>query len=111
MLEAYWHPAGMENAFSGTPRIQLIGIEANHPQAFDLPTILVVWQAHPAVHAALLKDPHLRGDEMADVYASILPEDFRARFQRLKDCYDSVSGAMHSANASTEVSPFADTRS
>jgi len=28
LLEAYWHPAGMENAFSGMPRIQLIGIEA-----------------------------------------------------------------------------------
>jgi hypothetical protein len=61
------------------------------------------WRAHPAVQAELVKAPHLRGDEMADVYAATLPEDFRARFPRLKDCYDSVSGAMHTANASTEV--------
>jgi|ERR1017187_2746388 hypothetical protein len=210
LLEAYWHPDGMENAFSGMPRSQLMGIEANHPQAFDLPTIYAVcphckavwphnpatewcqfwygideykeqrlllayvcqsckkeptrflvfrkggkfqlcgrdpaefvltpgvlpksvschfgdaqmahnagqtlagifllrvfieqfWRALPAVQAELAKDLHLRGDQIADIYAAGLPDDFRSRFPSLKDCYDALSGAMHSANASDEI--------
>ena len=56
------------------------------------------WRTLPAVKELIGKKEKATGDEMGSEYQGTLPQDFKSRFTSLKDVYDKLSAAIHSAD-------------
>jgi hypothetical protein len=56
------------------------------------------WRTIPAVQTIIQNQPKATGDEQGTAYQSTLPDDFKSRFPSLRDIYDKLSAALHSAD-------------
>lgn len=61
------------------------------------------WKSVPEVASSIATKVRPTGDELGEAYKATLPAAFKERFPTLREVYDSLSEAMHSARADTVV--------